>query len=123
MTKPLSLLICLALISSPALAKRKQHERAYQEQWCKSKGQTEVRQSDRTRVDCLTATHAIEFDFANKWAESIGQALGYAMMTSKRAGVVLIVEDKKNYTKWLKLNSVIMHHKLPIDTWIITAWD
>ena len=48
--------------------------------------------SDFTRVDCLTARHAVEFDFANKWAESIGQALHYQLMTGKRAKVVLILE-------------------------------
>jgi len=32
---------------------------------------------DKTRVDCLTEEHAIEFDFANHWAESIDQALYY----------------------------------------------
>ncbi len=51
--------------------------------------------SDFTRVDCLTARHAVEFDFANKWAESIGQALHYQLMTGKRAKVVLILEHPK----------------------------
>ena len=37
--------------------------------------------------------HAIEFDFAEKWAESIGQALHYSFMTGKRAKVVLILEN------------------------------
>lgn len=45
---------------------------------------------DGTRCDCITATHAIEFDFAHKWAEAIGQSLHYAGLTGKRAGIVLI---------------------------------
>lgn len=49
--------------------------------------------ADRARVDCLTATHAIEFDFAPKWAESVGQSLYYALKTGKRPGVVLILEN------------------------------
>ena len=43
----------------------------------------------------MTDTHAVEFDFANKWAESIGQALHYQLMTGKRAKVVLILEKPK----------------------------
>ena len=46
---------------------------------------------DGTRCDILTATHAIEVDFAKKWAEAIGQSLNYAMHTGKRPGVALIV--------------------------------
>ena len=36
---------------------------------------------------------AVEFDFASKWAESIGQAEHYAKMTGKKVMVVLILED------------------------------
>ena len=46
-------------------------------------------------MDCLTDTHAVEFDFSNKWAESIGQALHYQHMTGKKAKVVLILENPK----------------------------
>ena len=51
-------------------------EADYQKEWCQHRGGlVEYRLKDKTRVDCLTLTHAIEFDFANKWAESIGQFL------------------------------------------------
>jgi len=57
---------------------------------------------DRTRIDCLTSTYAIEVDFANKWAESIGQSLYYGLMTNKRPGVLLIMEKKRKDIKYLK---------------------
>ena len=67
-------------------------ERDYQKAWCDAHGGTmEVVLPDKTRVDCLTATHAIEFDFAPKWAEAIGQALHYAALTGKQPGIVLIM--------------------------------
>ena len=53
----------------------------------------EFENKDFTRVDCLTDKYAVEFDFANKWAESIGQALHYQLMTGKKAKVVLSLED------------------------------
>ena len=55
----------------------------------------EYQNRDYTRVDCLTDTHAVEFDFANKWHESIGQALHYSVMTGKRAKVVLILDNPR----------------------------
>ena len=69
-------------------------ESSYQHAWCSAhNGIEEFENSDKTRVDCLTDTHAIEFDFADKWAESVGQALHYSYMTGKRAKVVLILEN------------------------------
>lgn len=76
-------------------AYHKHNESSYQHAYCSAcKGIEEYKLPDYTRVDCLTDTHAIEFDFANKWAESIGQALHYALMTGKKAKVVLILDEK-----------------------------
>lgn len=71
-------------------------ESSYQHAWCAAhNGIEEYENKDKTRVDCLTEYHAVEFDFANKWAESIGQALHYQRMTGKKAMVVLILEKPK----------------------------
>jgi len=67
----------------------------------------------------LTNTYAIEFDFGKKWAEAIGQSLYYSFQTGKRAGVVLILESEKDRKYWIRLNSVIDHYRLPIDTYMI----
>lgn len=72
---------------------------------------------DGTRCDCLTDTHAIEFDFGNGWAESVGQGLYYSTMTNKKAGVVLILESKKDRKYWNRLNTTIEHFDMSIDTW------
>jgi hypothetical protein len=108
------------LALSPALALA-MPESWYQERYCT--GQTEYVLHDRTRVDCLTETHAIEYDFGTKWHQAIGQSLGYAFETNKRAGIVLILNKPKDYKFWLKLNSVIENYKLPIDTWLIRGWE
>lgn len=69
-------------------------ESSYQHAWSKlHNGIEEYENKDHTRVDCLTKTHAVEFDFANKWAESIGQCLHYQKMTGKKGMVVLILEN------------------------------
>ena len=54
------------------LAKREHSEKWYQERWCREQGgQVEVVLPDGTRCDCVTDTHAIEFDFGNNWAQAV----------------------------------------------------
>ena len=99
-------------------------ERDYQMPWCaEAKGVAEYRLMDRTRVDCLTATHAIEFDWGTKWAEAIGQSLYYAARTGKRAGVVLIYKKPSDRRYMVRLKAAIAAHNLPIDVWSIGAVD
>ncbi len=70
------------------------NEESYQRAWCSAhNGIMEYENSDFTRVDCLTKKHAVEFDFANKWHESIGQALHYGLMTKRKPMVVLILDN------------------------------
>lgn len=77
-------------------------EKDYQKVWCDAHcGTREVILSDRARVDCVTATHAIEFDFAPKWAESIGQALYYGYALNKKPGIVLIIENADKDQKYI----------------------
>ena len=115
----LMLFILILTLLPAAAAKDKKYEKHYQAEWCAGKGKTEHVLPDRTRVDCLTASHAIEFDWGKKWHEGIGQSLYYAVQTEKRAGVVLILTGRKQYKYWIRLNSTIDHHRLPIDTWLI----
>jgi len=83
-------LLLLLILALPLFGK--QSERYYQEKFAREiGGQVEVVMKDGTRCDILTATHAIEVDFAKKWAEAIGQSLNYAIHTGKRPGVALIV--------------------------------
>lgn len=68
------LLITFLFISTMAHAAQHLYtEKQYQAHWCKAhKGKLEARLDDGTRVDCLTPTLAVEFDFAPKWHECIG---------------------------------------------------
>ena len=63
------LLTIFLLLALPLFGK--QSERYYQEKFAREiGGQVEVVMKDGTRCDILTATHAIEVDFAKKWARS-----------------------------------------------------
>jgi len=89
-------LVLLWAAPSDAQAKRLQKEREYQQAWCNERGGvTEFRLDDGTRVDCVTKQYAVEFDFADKWAESVGQAIYYAVRLGLTPGVVLIFESDK----------------------------
>jgi len=73
------------LISAPSFAAHSHPEKYYQAKWCAANnGQAEVILPDKTLADCITTTHAIEFDFGKKWAESLGQALYYSLQIRKR---------------------------------------
>ena len=114
--KKLFLIISFILLAaSPVLPNE---ERWYQEKWCKGVGEVEYRLKDGTRVDCLTSSHAIEFDFGRKWAEAIGQSLYYSAQTGKRAGIVLIVrKEEKRFVDRLRIT--IERFSLPIDVWLL----
>lgn len=77
-----------------AHAKHKRLEHEYVSQYCA--GIIEFILPDRTRIDCLTDEYAIEFDFASKWAEAMGQSLHYAYMTGRVPGIYLILESRKD---------------------------
>lgn len=80
------------------LMRPKMKEAYYVSQWCTDDfGKPEFVLWDNTRVDCLSKDYAIEFDFADKWAESIGQSLYYAKMTGKKPAVALILTELSDY--------------------------
>jgi len=78
-------------------------EKYYQKIFCnKINGILEYTLKDKSRVDCLTSTYAIEVDFSNKWAESIGQSLFYGIETNKKPAVLLIMEQNKKDIQYIK---------------------
>jgi len=98
------IIILLFFVSLPAFAARRiYHEAVYQRKWCEAHhGVAEYQLKDNTRIDCLTQNEAVEFDFANKWAECIGQALHYGIKTGKKPVCVLIMEHGEKDIKYLK---------------------
>lgn len=112
--------LCVLLLACPAWAGHAHPEKFYQEIWCERQaGVLEKIMPSGSRCDCLTDTHAVEFDFAYKWAESIGQSLNYAAQTGRRAGIVLILEkpDDKRYVKQVLI--VRDFNKLALDLWLV----
>ena len=119
------ILIILILFITVSVSAKKDHpEKWYQDKWCiENNGHIELVLADNTRCDCMTATHAVEFEFDYKWYEAIGQSLHYAIKTGMKPGIVLIIEDPLDMKYWTRLNNIINHYNLPIDTWIIFKED
>jgi len=114
------MLLITFLIPGNALGAHACLESWYQTAWCDAHaGKREILMPDGSRCDCVTVSHAIEIEFAVKWAEAIGQALFYSLQTGKRGGIVLIVERDSELRFWIRLNSTIQHFGLPLDTWMV----
>ncbi|PKI16556.1 hypothetical protein [Colwellia sp. 12G3] len=113
-----SLIVLLSTSTSAQAKSGKWHEADFVNAHCA--GEIEYVLPDKTRVDCLTDTHAIEYDWGKKWAESLGQALFYSAMTGKKAGIVLIVNPKTKERFLKRLNKAITDNNLAVDVWTIT---
>ena len=120
--KALAALALLALLAATQAPAAGLPEAYYQLAWCNAaEGQAEYQLPDRTRVDCLTATHAFEFDWATNWKQPITQSLHYAHPTGRRAGIILILRRKRDLRYWHRMMNVINVYGLPIDAWPIWA--
>ena len=102
---------------------------------------TEFTNPDGTRTDCISDTHAIEVDFSEKWAESIGQALHYSLWTRefsrhpddfarwhyqvktpRRAGIILICRENRRTETCA--NHVVRPKRIAEEYGIpLTIWD
>ena len=111
---PLLLLISIGFIE-PSFAI--ENETFYSDKFCKEmSGKSEHVLKDLSRVDCLTDTHAYEFDWADgmKVYEAIGQSLYYASETGKDPGIYLLVRKKNSEKHIRKVKRVIETFELPI---------
>ena len=47
------------------------------------------------RIDCFNDEFAIEVDWANKWAEAVGQSLYYAGATDRKPAIILLCTESE----------------------------
>jgi hypothetical protein len=109
----LILVFTMAILPANAI----ENEDYYNRQFCSEvSGQAEYKLPDRSRIDCLTDTHAYEADWADglKVYESIGQSLYYAAETGKNPGILLLVRKKNSDKHIRKVKRVIENWSLPI---------
>ncbi len=70
----------MLILIGPDLNAARCHPESYYRDWAAAEldGETEVVLPNGTRCDILTDQYALEVDFADKWAEALGQCLNYA---------------------------------------------
>lgn len=101
------ILTLLLIICFTFNANAKKKERYYQDIHCDNlRGKAEYKLEDRTRIDCLTDTRAIEHDFAPKWAECAGQAIYYAQRMDLKP-VCALIGTKKQFKKYIPRIEII----------------
>lgn len=101
----------------------KRLEKSYADEWCNSMGGSRHRLEDGTEVDCLTDEVAYEVDFGRKWAEGLGQAMFYAAMTNRRAGVVLILHNEKERRFAWRVRLAAGYYGVQLEVKIIKDYD
>ena len=85
----------------------------YAKEWCSEHdGQFEWLLDDKSKVDCLTDTHVVEFKRASDWSEipkGIGQVIHYIQRIglNRQPGIVLIVEDGTGCTNLSRLGKTL----------------
>ena len=73
---------------------------------------------DRTRVDILTPTLAIEVDWIKKWPQAIGQAVYYGLMTDRQPAILLLLRGKDHELMYLDRAKMAADNlKIPVFTW------
>jgi hypothetical protein len=83
------------------------------------KGQTELRNSDGTYTDCYLPDQSIEYDFARKWYECLGQAMHYARL-NRNAAVCLLIVEKPTDQKYVdRADKLVEHFRLPVVVGVI----
>ena len=114
---PLAFAILSFLLCAPLSA---QHESTYISALAKHLDAKREVPVTSGRVDLVTATHAIEVERAEKWKNSIGQALWYGLQTNRRPGIILIITEPANRKYAIQLGSALDYAGLSdkIQVWL-----
>ncbi len=116
--KILSFILCGMMIFGVNITKAStmtKNEHYYNAFFCNSvNGLVEFRLENGTKVDCLTNEYAIEVDWAQKWYEGITQALYYAMLTNRKAKLLLILKDNTDLRFVKRADDLIEFYRLPV---------
>ncbi len=115
MIKKLLITLIFTMTIMPVQAARFYKESYYQEEWAQQwRGVCEYKLPDGTRVDVMTKNFAVEFDFAKKWAEAVGQALHYGRMTGKKPAIVLIIETPSDFKYYKRVEPLCKQYGITL---------
>ncbi len=110
----LALLLSVSVFAAPK-------EADYVDKFCQ--GDIEVTVISKFRIDCVEDLDAIEYDWASKWAECLGQSMKYAQVLGKTASCILIVKTDSDEEKALSTHTLIEHFRLPVKLYTVRWGD
>ena len=111
--------MCLLLIPTMLLAS----ESYYNRLWCeKHNGEVESIIRGNLVVECMTEDMVIETCYAkNIYSSLLVKVLYYSMLTHKKAGLLLIVNNSSEWNYVDRLQRIIDYHKLPVTLYYIES--
>jgi hypothetical protein len=110
------LILLLMLISITAFSQKKK-EVYFQLKFANAiNGDNQIILNDNSIIDVLTDTFAIEVDYGEKWAESIGNTLYISAITGKKAGVLLILDGENEQIYLKRLMAVAIKYNITVWT-------
>jgi hypothetical protein len=119
----LTALVATSLLVAAGSSADAKNEKHWQRLYCAGM-ELEHRLADGARIDCLNAEYAIEVDYVDHWAESIGQALYYASATKRKPGIILLCPsstDERIYGGCLRdlyrLDGALSEVDKPVTVW------
>jgi len=118
---PVAAAVFAAIVAAAAPVYAETELEACQRLATKYDAQAEVVLWDKSRVDLLSDTHAIEVDWAKKHYEAVGQATWYAMVTGRRPAVLLLVRRWEDWRHVLRCFAIC--YRLGIRVYIEPSWD
>jgi hypothetical protein len=116
MKKIMLLLFFICCFASLAFAGHQNPEKYYTDIGCKKLNGISNYFVDGVYIDCVTATEAIEFEFPEKWAEGVGQALHYGYIMKKTPTIVFIVETKDELKYIYRAMPILFKHGIKFYT-------
>ena len=94
-----ALAIAALIAASPAAAAGDDLQQSFFEQRFCAAMALEVRAPQQIRVDCASATHAIEVEFHDLWRAGLGQALAYAAAMGLHPGMVIVCRSDEAHCR------------------------
>jgi hypothetical protein len=119
----MKIVIVLCMVLFATYAESNEIESYHNELWCeKQGGEIGVVLKNRRICDCVTNDMLIETKLAKgNCFEALGKVLYLSMIAKKKAGLLLVVDNSREWTIVDRMQKVIVHYKLPVSLFYVES--
>lgn len=105
------------MVTAPTYANS---EAEHLKEWCaKHNGEINYKTQEKTTVDCLTDTYAVEFDVGEKWNQAMRKSRDNSLRTGKAPGVLLLLKNSADEKHLFRLREIVEKRRLGIKIWTV----